>query len=890
MSQAIRTTCPYCGVGCGLVASRDRNDQLVLRGDPDHPANSGRLCSKGAALAETLSLDDRLLHPQLHGRQCDWDTALDYVARGFMETLQRHGPESVAFYVSGQLLTEDYYVANKLMKGYIGTANIDTNSRLCMASTVAGYKRAFGADVVPCSYEDLEQAQLIVLVGSNAAWCHPVLYQRMVAARRNRPDMKLVVIDPRRTASCDAAELHLPIRPGSDVMLFNGLLAYLHAADVRDHVFTSRCTEGLDAALELACREAADIEEVARYCDVTVEALRTFYDLFARNERTVTVFSQGVNQSSSGTDKVNSIINCHLFSGRIGRPGMGPFSFTGQPNAMGGREVGGLSNQLAAHMALENEADRERVQRFWQSPRIADKPGLKAVELFDALDSGRIKAVWIMGTNPAVSLPDSNVVQKALRQCPLVVVSDCIAETDTTALADVLLPALAWGEKDGTVTNSERRISRQRVFLEAPASARADWWMLCQVATRMGYGPGFAYDSAADIFNEYAALTALENDGARPLNLAGLRDLSAAQYADLQPVQWPVTRPGAPGAERMYRDGIFNAADGKARFIAVASRAPAHAPDMHYPLVLNTGRVRDQWHTMTRSGKSARLTAHTPEPFVHISPRDSIKYDFTDGGLVEVQSRWGSARLRARVDESVRHGELFAPMHWSDCTASRARIDAVVNPAVDPVSGEPEFKHTPVRVRKYVPAWQGFLLSRRRLKPESATYWVQARRAGFWLHELAGEQLPADWAATARQLLCAADDEVGWIELFDKSSQTYRAARLVQGRLESCMFIARNPASLPQRAWLETLFGQSELSGTERRYLLSGKAPGDQPAQGRTVCACFGVGEQTILDAIAGGNITTVEQISDCLKAGSNCGSCLPELRALLAQAAVTAG
>lgn len=889
MATPVRTTCPYCGVGCGLLVSRGSEGGVTVKGDPQHPANLGRLCSKGAALAETLSLDDRLLHAEIHGQRTDLNAALDYVASQLADTIARYGAESVAFYVSGQLLTEDYYVANKLVKGFIGTANIDTNSRLCMASTVAGYKRAFGADVVPCSYDDLEQAQLVVLTGSNAAWCHPVLYQRIAAARRRQPDMKLVVIDPRHTATCDEADLHLAIKPGTDVMLFNGLLAYLDGAGTRNRVFTDHCTSGLEEALAAATQEAGDWEVVARYCDVGTDKLLSFYEMFARNERTVTVFSQGVNQSSSGTDKVNSIINCHLFTGRIGRPGMGPFSFTGQPNAMGGREVGGLSNQLAAHMALESETDRTRVQNYWQSPRMAETPGLKAVELFDAVDSGRIKAIWIMGTNPAVSLPDSNTVQKALKRCPLVVVSDCVHDTDTTALADVLLPALAWGEKDGTVTNSERRISRQRAFLDTPGEARPDWWLVCEVAKRMGYTDAFTYLTVADIFNEYTALTALENTGSRKLNLGGLTGLRADEYEVLEPAQWPVTDGETRESVRLYSDGKFSTADGRARFVAVHSRSPAHLPGQYYPLLLNTGRVRDQWHTMTRTGKSPRLSLHTAQPCVSLSAPDAVKLGLAENDLVELESRWGRVRMRARIDTAQRQGEVFAPMHWNDSNSSHGRIDAVVNPAVDPLSGEPEFKHTPVRLRKYKPAWQGFLLSRRRLKPDTARYWVQAKRDGFWLHELAGEQLPPDWAATARSLLCTEADEVGWIELFDRATRSYRGARLVQGKLESCMFIATNPDSLPQKAWLETLFEKESLSEAERRFLLSGKAPGDQRAQGKIICACFGVGEQTILDAISSGDLTTVEQITDRLKAGSNCGSCIPELRALLEHSPFTA-
>ncbi|NIA01318.1 MAG: molybdopterin-dependent oxidoreductase, partial [Planctomycetia bacterium] len=447
----IQTTCPYCGVGCGVLASADEAMNVSVRGDPDHPANFGRLCSKGAALGETVGPDNRLLYPKVDGEITDWGRALDQVAGEFKRVIDTHGPDAVAFYVSGQLLTEDYYVANKLMKGFIGSANIDTNSRLCMSSAVAGYKRAFGTDTVPCSYEDLERAKLIVLAGSNTAWCHPVLFQRIRKAKQDNPDLMVVVIDPRRTATCDIADLHLAVRPGSDAVLFNGLLCYLQDSGEVNTLFVERCTDGADAALASARESAGNVAEVAVRCGLELDRLHEFYRLFARTERVVTVFSQGINQFSFGTDKVNSIINCHLLTGRIGRPGMGPFSFTGQPNAMGGREVGGLANQLAAHMELDNPGHRERVQRFWQSPRMPEQSGLKAVQLFHAMAAGKVKAVWIMATNPAVSLPDTQRVRAALKQCEFLVVSDCVEYTDTTAYADVLLPAQSWGEKEGMV-------------------------------------------------------------------------------------------------------------------------------------------------------------------------------------------------------------------------------------------------------------------------------------------------------------------------------------------------------------------------------------------------------------------------------------------------------
>ena len=499
----IRTTCPYCGVGCGLVVGNDGS----MVGDRDHPANFGRLCSKGTALGETLGPEGRLLSPTINGRDANWGEALDLIAAQFAYTIRECGPDAVALYVSGQFLTEDYYVANKLMKGFIGSGNIDTNSRLCMASSVAGHTRAFGADIVPGCYEDLEAADLVVLVGSNAAWCHPVLYQRLAAAREAH-GTRIVVIDPRRTATCDIADLHLALCPGSDVALFAGLLVHLAHTSACDPAWTHDYAAGFEQALTAARASAPSPTAVAAIADLQPRDVALFYDWFATTERVVTLYSQGVNQSSAGTDKVNAIINCYLATGRIGRPGMGPFSLTGQPNAMGGREVGGLANQLAAHMSFARPGDLDRVRRFWRSARMASRPGLKAVELFDAVLDGRVKALWVLGTNPADSMPRADRVRAALAACPFVVVSDCWA-SDTVNLADVLLPAAGWSEKDGTVTNSERRISRQRAFRPPPGEARPDWWALSEVARRLGWGAAFSYTRPADIFREHAALSGI---------------------------------------------------------------------------------------------------------------------------------------------------------------------------------------------------------------------------------------------------------------------------------------------------------------------------------------------------------------------------------------------
>ncbi len=899
MTETLRTTCPYCGVGCGVLVERTAGGAVSVRGDPDHPANLGRLCAKGAALAETLDLEDRLLYPEIGARRAGWEEALDTVAQAFARTLRDHGPGSVAFYVSGQLLTEDYYVANKLMKGFLGSANIDTNSRLCMASSVAGHLRAFGEDLVPGCYRDLEEARLVVFAGANSAWCHPVLFQRIVQARAANAGAvpRLVVIDPRRTETAREADLHLPLAPGSDAWLFNGLLVYLYDQGVIDPWFVRDHTEGLEAALAAARASSPDLETVADRCGLPRTQVETFYRWFADTERTVTLYSQGINQSSSGTDKVNAIINCHLLTGRLGRTGMGPFSLTGQPNAMGGREVGGLATQLAAHMDF-SEDNVARLRRFWQASAPAAAPGLKAVDLFEAVADGRIRALWIMATNPAVSLPEAERMRAALERCPFVVVSDCVRRTDTTEYADVLLPATAWGEKDGTVTNSERRISRQRAFLPAPGEARPDWWIVCEVARRLGHGAAFDYRGPADIFREHARLTGFENEGRRLFDISALAALSDEEYDRLAPVQWPLTAndPRRGGTERLFTDGRFPTPNGRARFVAVAPRPPARAPTAEFPLVLNTGRVRDQWHSMTRTGKSPRLTGHTPEPYIEIHPDDAERYGLRPGALARLLSPLGYALVaRVVVSADQRRGSVFVPIHWSGQNATAARVGALIPAVTDPHSGEPEFKHAPVRIEPCTPQWYGFVLSRRRLRIPGLSYQVTVRGRAFWRHEIAGHLPPEDWSAWARALLCTPrepDRQAEWIEYLDRGLKRYHAVRLLREaggsgscRIESCVFIAPD-VDLPSRQWLGSLFAKDALDAAERASLVAGAPP--VPAGGgggRLVCACFGVSEARLREAIRKDRLDSTEAVGRALAAGTNCGSCLPAIRALLAEA-----
>jgi assimilatory nitrate reductase catalytic subunit len=878
----VRTTCPYCGVGCGVLARPDGFGGAQISGDPDHPSNFGRLCSKGSALGETLSLDGRLLHPvALTGtggyRRVSWDDALDRVASGFRRAIDEHGPDSVAFYVSGQMLTEDYYVANKLMKGFIGSGNIDTNSRLCMASSVAGHRRAFGADTVPGCYEDLDEADLLVLVGSNAAWCHPILYQRMMRNKAER-GARVVVIDPRRTPTADDTDLALPLAPGSDTALFSGLLAHLARRSLLDTTFIGSHTSGFDEALARAREIAPDVEAVARACDLDPAAVATFFDWFATTEKVVTLYSQGVNQSAQGTDKVNAILNCHLATGRIGRPGMGPFSLTGQPNAMGGREVGGLANQLAAHMAFEPESV-DRVRRFWNAPAVAPRAGLKAVELFDAVADGRIRALWVMGTNPVVSMPRADAVRAALGSLDLFVVTDVVRSNDTiNAGAHLVLPAAAWGEKDGTVTNSERRISRQRPFLAPPGEAKPDWWIVSEVGRRLGFADAFDYRSAADVFAEHARLSEFENEGARDFNLAGLTGFDQDDYDALQPLQWPVAKGQATGAARLFGDGAFFTPDRRARFIAVEAPRLAAETAKPWPLLLNTGRVRDHWHTMTRTGKSPRLGTHIVEPYVDVAPDDARRFGLTDGRLARVSSASGSAILRVRVTDAQRCGEIFAPIHWTAETSSNGRIGGLVQSDNDPHSGQPELKATPAAIAPVTFAVEGFLLSRSRPELPPGFWWAAtAVESGCGIRFATNESF-STLVACGQKLL----GEGSLVTFEDPARQIYRAALVRDNRLEACLFLSGVGGEVPSWDWLKLQLAAPSLSPAARRSLVAGRSPDGPVSEGPIVCVCFAVGLGAIQDILKRGTATTVEEIGKHLKAGTNCGSCIPELKRIV--------
>jgi len=680
--------------------------------------------------------------------------------------------------------------------------------------------------------------------------------------------VRVITVDPRRTATTDIADLHLALAPGSDAALFNALLVEIADQGALDFEFLRDHVSGLSEALAAARVSDPGVtglsaEEIARFCQ-----------LWLRSERVVTIYSQGVNQSSSGSDKVNAILNCHLATGRIGKPGMGPFSVTGQPNAMGGREVGGLANMLACHLDIETAEHRDAVQAFWSSPTMAPRPGLKAVDMFRAVEAGRIKALWIICTNPAVSMPEADRVRAAIAGCDFVVVSDITAETDTAKLADVLLPATGWGEKDGTVTNSERCISRQRPVLPAPGQARHDWKIICDVAAKMGWAEAFAFDGPAAIFREYAALSEVAGRLGRDFDISDFKTISDTAYDTLAPFTWP-QGPGKRGG-RFFAEGGFYTPDRKGRMLPIAPRAPQTMLSDDAPFRLNTGRVRDHWHTMTRTAKSPRLSLHMAEPYLEIHPSDAAKLGLTPAGLAVVSNDHGRAVLRVLESARMQPGSVFAPMHWTGQTASDGRIDALVAANVDPVSGQPESKGSAVRIARYDAAWFGFAVSTEDVTPRTG-YWAKARARGGWRVELAGRETPADWEAFARDLFAQPTAEA--VTMIDAGRGLARIALLVEGRVSAVLFAAPEPVAV-SRGHVAALLGEGGQPG-----LLAGRAGDDQPDPGAIVCACFDVGVNTILAAIADQGLTSVEAIGAALQAGTNCGSCRPELAALLANA-----
>ena len=695
-TQTVQSTCSYCGVGCGVEVTRHRDGRLSLVGDESHPTNRGMLCSKGRYLHHVaMDRSDRLLRPMLRHRRTEplrevgWDEALEYTAGVFRGFIEAHGPRSVGFYVSGQLLTEEYYLANKLMKGFIGANNIDTNSRLCMSSAVVGYKKAVGDDAPPISYDDIEACDLFFIAGANPAWCHPILFRRIEAHKEAHPDVKLIVVDPRRTQTCALADLHLQIQPGTDVTLTNAIAAELIRNDWVDHDFVAAHVEGYDD-----CRQSVEgltPEDAAAVCRVPADDIRLAARWIGESPTLLTMWAMGLNQSQQGVDKNLSLLNLSLLTGKIGRPGCGPFSLTGQPNAMGGREVGGLANLLACHRDLASAADRELVADFWGVEGIDAEPGLTATQMVDAMERGELKALWVICTNPAVSLPDLRRLERALDACEYVVVQDISDRSDTLRHADCVLPAAGWLEKEGTMTNSERRITYLPKLIDPPGEALPDAEILCRFADTMGWGHAFDYADAAAVYDEYALMTK-----GTPVDVSGL---SHERLRRERSVQWPCPGPDHPGTPRLFEDGRFWTASGKARLHGVEPSDAPVPPDPDFPLVLTTGRTRDQWHTRTKTGKVNRLNQHQSIPLLEIHPDDALRLGVEDGRTAHVESRFGRVEVRASVTDAIKPGVVFLPMHWGKRIGGPdGRANLATNDRVDPVSKQPDYKYTAVRV------------------------------------------------------------------------------------------------------------------------------------------------------------------------------------------------
>jgi assimilatory nitrate reductase catalytic subunit len=915
-----RSTCPYCGVGCGVVIESDGAQITGVRGDPDHPANFGRLCTKGSTLhltaTATVTRQTRLLQPMQRAARgaepapVTWNTALDGAVDKFAQVIRDHGPDAVGFYVSGQLLTEDYYVFNKLAKGLIGTNNIDTNSRLCMSSAVAGYKQTLGADAPPACYDDLKHAECLFIVGSNAAWAHPILFRRIEDAKAANPGMKIIVADPRRTDTVEIADLFLPIQPGTDVMLFNGMLHLMLWEGWTDNRYIAAHTTGFDA-LKATVRECTP-DKVAQICGISKEDLLTAARMFATSPATLSLYCQGLNQSSSGTAKNAALINLHLATGQIGKPGAGPFSLTGQPNAMGGREVGGLANLLSAHRDLANPAHRAEVAALWNLPSVPEKPGKTAVEMFQAAADGEIRALWIACTNPAQSMPDQATVRRALERAEFVVVQEAFSTTSTCAFADLLLPATTWGEKEGTVTNSERRISRVRPAVAAPGEARHDWSIAVDFARRLERRLGrtdtlFPYGSAEQVWNEHR-----ESTRGRDLDITGL---SYAMLETAGPQQWPLKEGETTGRARLYEDGVFPTPDGRARFVDTVYKPVAEAREARYPFSLNTGRLRDQWHGMSRTGTVGRLFGHVAEPVVQMNAQDMARRLLKDGDLVHLTSKRGSILLPARASAEIGLSQAFVAMHWgeeylSGCSSTGtplAGINALTTPAYCPTSKQPELKHTPVKILKAELPWS--LLAMAWLPPDAAFAAQQAlkplmamfpfatcvpfsgntpgeERSGI-LFRAAAHDTPDDSLVDRIEgvLGLGASDALRYADRRRGQRRVARLVRRADGNAGLEAFLLGGDTTA--EAWIGTLLREEIPAQTYGRLLLSpgARAPVAVQSRGQTVCTCFNVTDLAIQGELGRCSGTPEERLASlqgALKCGTNCGSCLPELKRMV--------
>ncbi|HZX76883.1 molybdopterin-dependent oxidoreductase [Lysobacter sp.] len=907
-----RSTCCYCGVGCGVLVDAEHGPDgsriVGIEGDPEHPANFGRLCTKGRMLPDTArSLTGRVLHPELRTqrhqprRRVDWPVALDTVADRLADIVRQHGPDAVAFYVSGQLLTEDYYLFNKLAKGLIGTNNIDSNSRLCMSSAVTAYKLALGADGPPTCYEDLEHARTVLFAGSNMAYAHPVLFRRLEEARERNPDTHWIVVDPRRTDTAAMADLHLAIQPGTDVALFNAMLHHLVWEDLIDRDYIATHTEGFVELKQLlrdyTPRMAADL------CGVAAADIVQAAEWFGRSPAALSLYCMGLNQSVHGTDKNLALIHLHLATGQIGRPGAGPFSLTGQPNAMGGREVGAMATMLAAHRDIADAEHRAEVERFWHLPEnsLSSRPGLSAVPLFEALRRGKVKAVWIACTNPAHSMPDIGMVREALQQAEYVIVQEAFANTDTVPYADVLLPAATWGEKEGTVTNSERRISRVRPAVRPPADARADWWIANEVARRIearlaspGTPPMFGFQSPDEIFDEHRRLTAGQD-----LDVSGLDYARLEQYG---PQQWPCPPDEADRAAstRRYVDGRFATANGKAKFHATPYRPVAEETSARFPLRLITGRLRDQWHGMTRTGRVPALFAHSPQPGLRMSPQDAVRRGLVAGDLVRVTGKRGELVLPLELSDEVASGTVFAAMHWSGQFLASGGINEVTQPAIDARSQQPELKHAAVRVEKAAFGWH--LLAAQhgdavelqaRVQPllkacgfAAVSLHAEAEGAGdtAWLvlRAAAESSLSSQWLQALIEALSLAPG-TNSLEYSDPRRGLLRRVNWrsegADHHIDSLLLTDVRRESISEALLDHALSGRAWI-GPRQSVFAAGIS--NRPRD-TMVCSCRQVGEAAIRTHIAKG--ADIDELKRRLGCGTECGSCLPQLTRLCREA-----
>ena len=895
----IRSTCPYCGVGCGVVIESDGDRIVGVRGDPDHPANFGRLCTKGATLHLSAGAEVRALHPEFRPTRdavparVTWDWALEHAADRFADCIRQHGPDSVAFYISGQLLTEDYYVFNKLVRAVAGTNNIDTNSRLCMSSAVSGYKLTLGADAPPCCYDDIASADLLFIAGSNTAWAHPIVYRRIEDAKHANPDLKIIVVDPRRTATAEHADLHLAIRPGSDVALFNAMLHVMHRDGLVNEGYIADHTTGYEALAGIAERYSP--ARAAVLCDVDATDIERAAHAFARSKAALSLYCQGLNQSTQGAHKNATLINLHLATGQIGRPGAGPFSLTGQPNAMGGREVGGMATLLGGHRDPANPDHRAEVAELWGIPSLPDRPGKTAVDIFEGLHSGSVRMVWIACTNPAHSLPDADRVKAALQRAEFVVVQDAYRHTDTTACADLLLPATTWPEKDGTVTNSERRITRVRPSQPPPGQNRHDWVIARDFALRLGTRLGvkeierlFAFDDPSSVFEEHRALTAN-----RDLDITGLSYDVLEQQG---PQQWPYRSGDTTGSTRLYANGIFPTADGRARFVAAEHALPAELPDDNYPFSLLTGRLRDQWHGMSRTGRIATLMQHCPEPEVAVHADDLARMGLKTGELVRISSRRGAIVMKALASDEVKPGVVYAPMHWNRQFLNSAGINTLTVPAYDPISRQPELKHAAVTLAPAQLGWRCAFLRSFPLDepgandkaldfmqraapllaahPYAALTW-HAGKALVVTLELAAESAPPDLTAIER--LFDLHDEPRLLVYRDVARHIDKRG-LVNNHALVSLKLGGDLSGLDQRrgAMLEMI----DVRPLRLALLSPASLTMLPPPPGRTVCNCHGITEPAIDAALIKG--ATLEELQRTLKCGTSCGSCLPELRKMV--------